>query len=139
MASMFSDLFSQDLAIDLGTANTLVHVKGQVNKGLLEGVLLSRKQEAARAVATRLQQIEQDAEDFRLLAPTVETASNNAPLSPALCSAHPPSSSPMSPPETSTKRTPIKSSNASAPSPMMEERFSPPPTTPPSHQLRTAA
>ncbi len=26
---MFSDLFSQDLAIDLGTANTLVHVKGQ--------------------------------------------------------------------------------------------------------------
>lgn len=29
MASMFSDLFSQDLAIDLGTANTLVHVKGQ--------------------------------------------------------------------------------------------------------------
>jgi rod shape-determining protein MreB len=29
MASMFSDLFSNDLAIDLGTANTLVHVKGQ--------------------------------------------------------------------------------------------------------------
>ena len=26
---MFSDLFSHDLAIDLGTANTLVHVKGQ--------------------------------------------------------------------------------------------------------------
>ncbi len=29
MASMFSDLFSNDLAIDLGTANTLVHVKGR--------------------------------------------------------------------------------------------------------------
>ena len=29
MANMFSDLFSNDLAIDLGTANTLVHVKGQ--------------------------------------------------------------------------------------------------------------
>jgi rod shape-determining protein MreB len=29
VASMFSDLFSHDLAIDLGTANTLVHVKGQ--------------------------------------------------------------------------------------------------------------